>query len=101
MKQQRLWIPLPRLLCREILKNSSKRTALVIAHRLATIESSDKILVLKGGSLVEEGTHSELRLKKGLYFQLSELQQRIREFLMIFRNQGSLIKNQTAYLGMS
>jgi len=54
----------------------SKRTALVIAHRLATIESSDRILVLKGGSLVEEGTHSELRLKKGLYFQLSELQQK-------------------------
>ncbi len=54
----------------------SKRTALVIAHRLATIESSDKILVLKGGALVEEGTHSELRLKKGLYFQLSELQQK-------------------------
>ena len=54
----------------------TKRTALVIAHRLATIESSDKILVLKGGSLVEEGTHSELRLKKGLYFQLSELQQK-------------------------
>jgi len=54
----------------------SKRTALVIAHRLATIESSDKILVLKGGSLIEEGTHSELRLKKGLYFQLSELQQK-------------------------
>ncbi len=54
----------------------SKRTALVIAHRLATIENSDKILVLKGGSLVEEGTHSELRLKKGLYFQLSELQQK-------------------------
>ena len=54
----------------------SKRTALVIAHRLATIESSDKILVLKGGSLVEEGTHNELRMKKGLYFQLSELQQK-------------------------
>jgi ATP-binding cassette subfamily B protein len=53
-----------------------KRTALVIAHRLATIESSDKILVLKGGSLIEEGTHSELRMKKGLYFQLSELQQK-------------------------
>jgi len=54
----------------------TKRTALVIAHRLATIESSDKILVLKGGSLVEEGTHDELRRKKGLYFQLSELQQK-------------------------
>ncbi len=54
----------------------TKRTALVIAHRLATIENSDKILVLKGGSLVEEGTHDELREKKGLYFQLSELQQK-------------------------
>ena len=53
-----------------------KRTALVIAHRLATIESSDRILVLKSGSLVEEGTHEELRLQKGLYFQLSELQQK-------------------------
>ncbi|MBO8204137.1 ABC transporter ATP-binding protein [Prochlorococcus marinus] len=53
-----------------------KRTALVIAHRLATIESSDKILVLKGGSLIEEGTHIELRMKKGLYFQLSELQEK-------------------------
>ncbi|WP_288261968.1 ABC transporter ATP-binding protein [uncultured Prochlorococcus sp.] len=53
-----------------------KRTALVIAHRLATIENSDKILVLKGGALIEEGTHSELREKKGLYFQLSELQQK-------------------------
>jgi len=54
----------------------TKRTALVIAHRLATIENSDKILVLKGGSLVEQGTHNELRIKKGLYFQLSELQQK-------------------------
>ena len=53
-----------------------KRTALVIAHRLATIENSDKILVLKRGSLVEEGNHEELRLKKGLYFQLSELQEK-------------------------
>ncbi len=52
------------------------RTALVIAHRLATIESSDKILVLKSGELIEEGTHIQLRLKKGLYFQLSELQEK-------------------------
>ena len=36
----------------------------------------DNIIVLKGGSLVEEGTHNELRMKKGLYFQLSELQQK-------------------------
>ncbi len=53
-----------------------KRTALVIAHRLATIEKSDKILVLKHGCLVEEGTHEELRAQKGLYYQLSELQEK-------------------------
>ena len=58
---------------KKILKN---RTALVIAHRLATIEKSDKILVLKAGSLVEEGTHQELKSRKGLYFQLSELQEK-------------------------
>ena len=52
------------------------RTALVIAHRLATIEKSDNIIVLEGGSLVEQGTHEELREKKGLYFQLSELQEK-------------------------
>ncbi len=61
---------------RDLERILTKRTALVIAHRLATIESSDKILVLKAGSLVEEGTHDELRMKKGLYFQLSELQQK-------------------------
>ncbi len=61
---------------RDLERILTKRTALVIAHRLATIERSDKILVLKGGSLVEEGTHNELRMKKGLYFQLSELQQK-------------------------
>ena len=58
---------------KSILEN---RTALVIAHRLATIEKSDKIFVLKGGSLIEKGTHKELRSKKGLYFQLSELQEK-------------------------
>jgi len=61
---------------RDLKRILEKRTALVIAHRLATIENSDKILVLKGGELIEEGTHIELRLKKGLYFQLSELQEK-------------------------
>ncbi len=61
---------------KDLKKILEKRTALVIAHRLATIENSDKILVLKSGTLFEEGTHEELREKKGLYFQLSELQEK-------------------------
>tara|TARA_B100000945_G_scaffold137689_1_gene109920 strand:+ start:860 stop:2641 length:1782 start_codon:yes stop_codon:yes gene_type:complete len=61
---------------KDLKKILEDRTALVIAHRLATIEKSDKILVLKSGFLVEQGTHQELREKKGLYFQLSELQEK-------------------------
>jgi ATP-binding cassette subfamily B protein len=50
------------------------RTAVVIAHRLSTIMSADKILVLYNGSIVEEGKHSELVDRKGMYFQLVKKQ---------------------------
>ena len=53
-----------------------KRTALVIAHRLATIEASDRIIVMKNGVLIEQGTHQELRALGGLYSQLSNLQEK-------------------------
>ena len=53
-----------------------KRTALVIAHRLATIESSDRILVMRKGRLIEQGNHKELRALGGLYSQLANLQEK-------------------------
>ena len=53
-----------------------KRTAVVIAHRLATVEASDRILVLRRGELIEQGTHHELRARDGLYAQLADLQER-------------------------
>ncbi len=53
-----------------------RRTALVIAHRLATVESADRILVMKSGQLIEEGTHDCLRKQGGLYSQLADLQER-------------------------
>jgi len=52
------------------------RTAVVIAHRLATVEASDRILVLRRGRLVEEGNHRQLRAAGGLYAQLAELQEK-------------------------
>jgi ATP-binding cassette subfamily B multidrug efflux pump len=52
------------------------RTAIVIAHRLATVEAADRILVLRRGQLVEEGTHLQLRAAGGLYAQLAELQEK-------------------------
>lgn len=53
-----------------------RRTAVVIAHRLATVEAADRILVLKGGRIVEEGDHVQLRARGGLYAQLADLQER-------------------------
>ena len=50
------------------------RTTLVIAHRLATIQKADRILVLEGGRIVEMGTHASLLRKSGLYARLADLQ---------------------------
>jgi ATP-binding cassette subfamily B protein len=50
------------------------RTTLVIAHRLATVLSCDRILVLDQGRIVEEGTHDSLAARGGLYARLAKLQ---------------------------
>ena len=50
------------------------RTTLVIAHRLATILKADRILVLDGGCIVEQGTHQELVRQGGTYARLARLQ---------------------------
>ena len=50
------------------------RTALVIAHRLSTIMRADKILVLYEGSIVEQGRHEELVVRKGMYYELVQKQ---------------------------
>ncbi len=56
----------------ELLKG---RTSLVIAHRLSTIVGADRIVVIDKGSIVEQGTHSELIAKDGLYSKLLAMQQ--------------------------
>ena len=52
------------------LMTATKCTTLVVAHRLSTIQSADKIVVMEKGCMVEQGTHSELLELNGKYFEL-------------------------------
>ncbi|MDB2449585.1 ABC transporter ATP-binding protein/permease, partial [Pseudomonadales bacterium] len=50
------------------------RTSILIAHRLQTIETADRVLVLKDGKVKELGTHQELMALRGVYYTLTQLQ---------------------------
>ncbi|MEN7973161.1 MAG: ABC transporter ATP-binding protein [Verrucomicrobiota bacterium] len=54
-------------------KLMANRTSIVIAHRLSTIRHADRILVMRHGELVDQGTHDELMARDGYYRQLYEL----------------------------
>ncbi|MCS7072296.1 MAG: ATP-binding cassette domain-containing protein, partial [Anaerolinea sp.] len=48
------------------------RTSLIIAHRIATVKDADRILVMTGGRIVEDGRHDELLARGGLYARMVE-----------------------------
>lgn len=51
------------------------KTSIIISHRISSVKSADKIIVLEGGSIAEEGSHEELLIKNGLYASLNRKQQ--------------------------
>ena len=63
-----------RLVQRALKQAMAGRTTLVIAHRLATILEADRIIVMDGGRIVEEGRHADLIARNGLYARLARLQ---------------------------
>ena len=50
------------------------RTSLFISHRLSSTRFCDRILMLEGGRIIEQGSHEELMEKKGVYYQLFQVQ---------------------------
>ena len=50
------------------------RTTIAIAHRLSTIRDADLILVLDKGEIIERGKHDDLIAKKGIYYDMYQLQ---------------------------
>ena len=68
------WLKLQHAIRAELEKLMAERTSIVIAHRLATVLSCDRILVLDQGRIVEEGTHASLTASGGLYARLAKLQ---------------------------
>ena len=67
------------ILIQEALKKITKnRTNIVIAHRLSTIQHADNIIVLHKGKIREEGKHQELLQNKGIYYNLYNLQYKLR-----------------------
>ena len=68
----------------EELKNGSrKRTTIIVAHRLSSVREADKIIVIHKGEIFETGTHSELLMKRGIYYNLYRLQNEIYRFPLV------------------
>ncbi len=59
-------------------------TSFLIAHRLSTIRNADVILMVKDGRIIEKGTHRELILKKGAYYELYSKQFEEERMMQVF-----------------
>jgi ABC-type multidrug transport system fused ATPase/permease subunit len=64
-----------RLIQEAILRMTKRHTTLVVAHRLSTIRTADRILVMHHGRIREQGTHDELMSLRGIYYKLNRFRE--------------------------
>jgi ATP-binding cassette subfamily B protein len=69
------------------------RTTIVIAHRLATVQKADRIVVMDQGAIVEEGTHHDLMRRDGLYARLARMQFHVHQ---VIRSEGDAAEPEAA-----
>lgn len=67
------------LIRKSIAQRFGKSSVILISHRITTLSSADKILVLDRGRIVEEGTHEELKRGGGIYQKIYEAQSTVQE----------------------
>jgi ATP-binding cassette subfamily B protein len=64
---------------RELRQFMRGRTSLLISHRISTVREADLIVYLRGGEIIEQGTHDELLARRGAYFELYQKQSLARQ----------------------
>jgi ATP-binding cassette subfamily B multidrug efflux pump len=64
---------------RELRRYTAGRTTLLISHRVSTIREADLIVYMRGGEIIEQGTHDQLVARRGAYYQLNHKQRLVRE----------------------
>jgi ATP-binding cassette subfamily B multidrug efflux pump len=73
---------------RELKQFTRGRTTLLISHRMSTVRDADKIVYLRAGEIVEQGTHAELIARRGAYYELHRRQSLAREVESMERAEG-------------
>ncbi|MFH1079107.1 MAG: ABC transporter ATP-binding protein, partial [Pseudomonadota bacterium] len=59
----------------ELRRFMAKRTTILISHRISTVRGADMIVYMRGGEIIERGTHEELLVRQGAYYRLYRRQQ--------------------------
>jgi ATP-binding cassette subfamily B multidrug efflux pump len=73
----------------ELRRFMAKRTTILISHRISTVRGADQIVYMRGGEIIERGTHEELLLKQGAYYRLYRRQQIAREVEIMDRREAA------------